>query len=506
MISFRVTTAWFASLICIATQMVLAEPDAPLDETHGLLFHNGNVLSGHLIDIPDPATLTFASEGVPEPIEIDIEALKTFSRTDGFPDRVISYASLVTLSDGSVLPCDIGDTIEGKLELRSSYASDIAVPLDELQALSISPWKGDLIYRGPFSREGWIELTATESTPPHSIIAPAEEGVPLRRNWDFIGAGFNTHSTVPIATTLALTDSIELAFQLDWEQQLRCVIAFHCNYSVPAAPNAEKAKKQLSHRERVRIGDRNSWPYFFGSGYAITFQGRYVTLFRLGFNEDGIATVTRVTSQSLPQDFMQRRQAQFTIRSDRDQHHLALFIDDAFILQWYPQRGDEVPELNSAHKGIGLASTQNNGSLRLSNMTVSSWNGMLDSAASLVSPELDVALMSNGIDRTGGELMAINDGVIEFKTAYGLFSLTLDQVSEIQRARRIGVDGPTLADEIVRITLDAHGIIYGQLVGGSRETIVVENSLLGLLEIPLSHVMSIDFTPDDPALVRWQRQ
>lgn len=467
-----------------------------LAEQHSLHFENGDALTGAFSGIDAQGNLLFQRGGIGEVMSVEPGEIDSLNREDGFITGSIDDPSIVTLTDGSQIPCEIVRFDADTLIIRTPYAPDISISKAQISTISLTPWEGELLYRGPSGIDGWHELLHLPGAPPRSIMQKAADSVPRKATWSYKAGSLRADFPVPISSNLELAERVGIDATVRWrDNQTNTLVAFHCDWQLPPAKDENVEKRRLGIRDRMRY-DRSAWPYLFGRSFVLSLQGRYATLQVTHFNADGIGAVKRLTSQTLPQEFMQRREAKLSIRSDRKSGHVAVYIDGKFLLQWHPgPEGFDFPEDTTSNTGLAFAGLSQNHHLELSDITVSSWNGMLDSATSMVSPDVDVALMSNGIDRTGGTLQSIHDGIVSFETPYGLFKIPVGDVAEIQIARNVNHPASDHSERVA-VQLDSHGVLFGTLAQSSEEAVRLATPHLGELSIPIADIVSMDFTPE----------
>ena len=110
--------------------------------------------------------------------------------------------------------------------------------------------------------------------------------------------------------------------------------------------------------------------------------------------------------------------ARIELRSNRRTGEITLFVNDEFTAQWngLDMAADEAADGDAAGKGkasggsgFGFVAQGGDSPVRISDIIISEWNGMPDSARSLQMDEQDVVLMTNGTDRYSGKVGSLDD-------------------------------------------------------------------------------------------------
>ena len=113
-------------------------------------------------------------------------------------------------------------------------------------------------------------------------------------------------------------------------------------------------------------------------------------------------------------------------------------MNDEFVTQWsesdlVDRKGESFGGKGS---GFGFLVQGGDSPVRISDIVISEWNGMPDSARSLQVDDQDVVLMANGTDRYAGRVGELDaDGKLRFEGKHGSFRFPLEEVAEIRFAR-----------------------------------------------------------------------
>jgi len=111
-------------------------------------------LAGSVSAIAENGNITLETPLSPEPLALRGEAVRNIA----FSKRAESSVrgdTLLTLTNGDVLPCEIRSLDADRLTLATSFAGDLSVPRAMLTRLTLGAISYRAIYEGPTTLEGW---------------------------------------------------------------------------------------------------------------------------------------------------------------------------------------------------------------------------------------------------------------------------------------------------------------------------------------------------------------
>jgi hypothetical protein len=187
--------------------------------------------------------------------------------------------------------------------------------------------------------------------------------------------------------------------------------------------------------------------------------------------------------------------AHVEIRSNRLSGSISLFINNEFVAQWSEgDLGDRNPDgFTGKGSGFGFVVLGDDAPVRLSDIVVSEWNGMPDSARSLQVDDQDVVLLANGTDRYAGRIAGFEQARILFEGKHGSFRFPLEEVAEVRFAKqRLAEDGEVPADNLV-VRMHPVGAISGRPVSGDAGMLGLTSPLIGELNLSLESAVMLDF-------------
>ena len=243
-------------------------------------------------------------------------------------------------------------------------------------------------------------------------------------------------------------------------------------------------------------GDAADLPRLFGNSYVLQMYSNYMMLYRTAVSEDGKPSLEQVQLNNNNLRLMETGEAQVEVRSNRRSGAISLFINDEFIAQWSENDGAGNDGAGFAGKGAGFGFVVqgDDAPVRISDIVVSEWNGMPDSARSLQVDDQDVVLMANGTDRYAGRVGSLDEhGKVLFEGKHGQFHFPLEEVAEIRFAReRLAAAPDDPADNLV-VRFSPIGSVSGRPVSGDGSMLGILSPSAGELNLSLDAAVMLDF-------------
>jgi hypothetical protein len=242
----------------------------------------------------------------------------------------------------------------------------------------------------------------------------------------------------------------------------------------------------------------NSYPLTYGHSYVLTIYSSYAMLYRCDFDEDGNPKMNRLTNSSATIRLDESGEAEFELRCDRENSSILLFVNGEYVNQWEDSQG---------YAGIGSHLTfgcQNAGSrLRVSDIVVSNWNGMLDSARSMDAEDRDTILLNNGTDRFSGKITGIKNSHYQLKGTYADMQIPVDEVEELRFARSARKELPDPSGKALRLILRPIGRITLDPGRSTPTDLTGRHQALGDINLDLGFASLIEFSFSDSILDSW---
>ena len=440
-------------------------------------FDNGDLIHGKFGGLND--RVLWKRPDIDRPLRVKRDGIRQIVFNGGRPGIHSSKTSHVSLINGDQIPGEIKSLTDKHLILDSPVLGELKIPREQLKSLSPNPFNGKLTYAGPFTSDNWVLLTYPEvekkkdEEQSEEIDQNEEEAEAKLPNWVYSGAAFfNARDQAPLVRKTDLPDTGRLQFEVSWKGRLNLNIAVHADFTRPIIPeirreedeegeeaapvedddkSPEKKKDEEKKTEEDDSGppapkheilwdlkegnalqsipwlqrDNTGHSYTFGSSYVLNLSS-YSSLYRCEFDDNGKAQIVRLDGPRVSQSLSETGTATVDLRFDRKKKFFILYINGNYAAQWTDPQAFE-----GQGKSMGFSSS-GNCKVRLSNIYVTSWNGLRDTALSMEHEERDVALLINGTDRFSGSLTKIDQGTAHLKTAYAEMTIPVSEISSLE--------------------------------------------------------------------------
>ena len=474
----------FALAAIAAASAAASAADQPADDL--LRFSNGDQLHGHFAGLGADGRIAWQRPDLSTEPAFDPAKVRQVVLRGGRPARGIDAPAAVRVVGGDRLPCSITGLDERALVIDTPYAGRLTIPRNRVDTLSPQPFGGAVRYSGPFTPDGWriVEPPAASQPPAAALESKdaAPEKTPPPPPWVFSRTAWYSggeQTAHPLVLDQAMGDSAVLRFHAAWRDtgQVGLSVAFHADFAEPPPqPEDNDAKAN-----RVRhINGPLALPWQFGNCYVLTINPHYSMIYRCGFDEQGKPFTFRMDNAPNSSQQPLAGEAEIEIRSDRLQQRILLFINGEFRMQWDESQNPW------AGKGAGIGFLADNGGrFRISELLVTDWNGMPDSARSMETPDRDVVLLANGTDRFSGRVLAIADAQVTVEGSYATMHIPLARVAEIHFARNHLAQLPESTPQQWIAHLHPLGRIAGKPLRSDPDRLVLDSPHLGEVAIQL---------------------
>ncbi len=498
----------------ISWLLALAGLTAAPDKPDILRFSNGDQLHGSFQGIREGARVVWQREDLSEPVEFKTARLRHVVLHGGRPIKALTSLSNVGLVNGDRVPGTVTGMDGDSIILDTSFAGVLRIPIRQVAMLCPNPLGGRVYYHGPFIEEEWemAHPSLPGGLPAEKAGEVAAEDQPGR--WLFSGSAWYWPGKLTPGTALlrrsGLPDRSVLSFNLAWKNQFGLVVAFYADFTRPKPMDDEKFnEKNKGAKSRFRgmvPGDLSQLPRVFGNSYVLQLYPNYIMLNRTRVDENGNPSFRRIQCNNNSIRINNKNQARIELRSNRLTGAISLFIDEEFAAQWNDNdAADAADDKPSGHgSGYGFMVQDIDASVRVSDIIVTEWNGMPDSARSLQSDDQDIILMSNGTDRFAGRVGKLDDqGKVLFKGRHGDLQVPLDEIAEIRFARNRLAPAAEEAAENLTIRFSPMGTISGRPQSGDGAVLQIDSPILGKLKVLTESAVFLDFNASKQKIDDW---
>lgn len=480
-----------------------------------LRFTNSDQLHGTFRGIKGGPQAVWLRDDLDAPVEFKTERIRHIVLRGGRPAKALEPLSNVGLVNGDRIPGIITGIDDEQITLDTSFAGVLRIPRKQVSVLSPNPLGGRVYYHGPFSEDDWEMTHISHPDGLPDVQAADQEAqqdedgdadLPPGR-WEFSGSAWYWQSTSPgtaLVRKAGMPDRAVLSFELAWKNRLSLAVAFHADFA-PAPPSGD-AREDAKPARNLGPGDTSNLPRLFGNSYVLQLDSNYLMMFRASVDGEGKPSLERVRFNNNSLRLGETGSASVEIRSNRRNGGISLFINDEFIAQW--SESDLIDPLDGpfagSGSGFGFLVQGQDAPVRISDIVVSEWNGMPDSARSLQVDDQDVVLMANGTDRYAGKVGVLDhDGKVAFEGKHGNFRFPLDEVAAIHFARgQLAPAGDTPADSVV-VRFSPIGTISGRPLSGDGSTLGILSPIIGGINLSMDAAVMLEFNASNQLIDDW---
>jgi len=470
-----------------------------------LRFTNGDQLRGRFDGIREGPLVKWLHDGLTSPAEFKISSLHQLILHEGQPRQPMRTLSHVELANQDRFPGTLVSLDENKITLDTEYAGIIHIPRSHLSILAPNPMGGRLYYHGPFAEDEWELIHAKTDTPPSSEDDTASEETPEdAEKWLFTGSSWlwkGKNPTSALARSSGVPSHSVIRFDLAWKNRLSLAIALHADFHRPPVDEENPRHRQRSFNTM----DPYTLARIFGNSHILQLYSNYLAHTTTHVDENGEISVSRGVRGNHNVRLGDAGKARIELRSNRITGEVTLFIDDGFTAQWNGRDNiDDADQPAFTGSGLGFIVMGNESPVRISDIVISEWNGMPDSARSLQIEDQDIVLMTNGTDRYAGKVGGLaEDRMVHFEGRHGNFKLPLEEIAEIRFARNSLATIPEDDASGILVRMGPIGAISGSPHGGDRNALDLVNPSVGKIHLTLDPVTLIDFNPSHIPIDDW---
>ncbi len=482
-----------------------------------LRFTNGDQLHGAFRGIQNGPQAIWQRDDVDLPVEFKTGSIRHIILHAGRPIKSLESLSNVTLVNGDRVPGMITAIDDEQITLETTFAGVLRIPRTQLAIISPNPLGGRVHYHGPFSEDEWKmkhsefpdglpETDPKDQTKPQkNDESDAPDSPPGR--WAFSGAAWywqNKKAGTALVREDAMPDRAVLSFDLAWKNRLNLAVAFNADFA--QVKPKESDKPNARRHNHMMPGDSSELPHLFGNSYVLQLSSNYLMLYRSSVNKDGDGSVNRAQANTNNLQLGETGKAKVEIRSNRLNGGISLFINDEFVAQWSAKElaGVEAAEITKMGSGIGFVVQGGDSPIRISDVVISEWNGMPDSARSLQVDDQDVVLMANGTDRFAGKVGKLDDqGKVRFEGKHGNFQFPLNEVAEIRFAHELQAKAAETPANNMVIRLAPIGAISGVPISGDGNTLEILSPIMGEINLSTAPAIMLEFNASNQLIDSW---
>ncbi len=453
-----------------------------------LRFVNHDTLHGHFLAFGPSDTLIWNNPEASEAIHFSTSKVHRVLLNRGKAHLGLRQTSHVKLINGDIISGEILSADSQAIVMDTEHLGNLAIQRSSLTKIAPTPFGGKLVYYGPLNTDGWTKISTASLHDTEQKNPPKKDDENTLTDWQHIGSSWysGTDKNRFLIQENIMPDQCRVSFKLAWRGSLNTKIALHADFSPPQSENTISSQLDMGST--------------IGHGYMLSLSSHSASLYACTFDEEGKPINTRLRASQSGLGLSSANTAHIELRMDKSQKNILLFLNGEFKTKW--DLGDEY-----AGKGAHLAFKNQHFSrsdIRISDIVITHWNGMKDSAKSMKSTDHDVLLLNNGLDRFSGKLKNIREGKVYFQGSYGNeLIIPMEEVSEITLASN-NKDQPAAKNpKDIYFHIYPYGRITGVPDQSNNQITKLQTKLLGEVDLNTRYVNIIDFSHKNNLLDNW---
>lgn len=426
-----------------------------------VFFRNGDLLYGKLLAIDPHDTVRWKHPDADEPIDFKPESVSEIEFAPTKPTSAQSNSSCrVYFGNGETVEGNLVSCRADDLKIDTWYAGRLKISRRALQnpvqTVAFLP-RQPAIFEGPTGLDGWTQGNAVKAF-------ASDTG-----QWIYRHGGFYANKPASIARDLKLPDRSEVQFDVAWDGILNLAVALYTDSLQP-----------------ILLTDKDHGPEF-GAFYSLRFQNTVVVSLMPIRRKDPLRSLGDLIVPALNN----KDRVHVDIRMSKPDHRIVLYFDGALVKEWIDPAG-------FSGDGTGMRFVQNaGGSVKLSNLRVTAWNGVLDSGGEVSpDPAQDTISMETGT-KSSGTIESIANGKISFRGKDGVTEVPVDKVSAIDFAAVPAVAAKTNSGG-VRATFARGGFVTFDLLSWRPDSVTVISPVFGKASFDPSAFSRLQFSAPEP--------
>ena len=341
-----------------------------------LQFVDGSILHGELKQMDVSNGLRWFTPAAKKPMDL---------RPTHIDSIRFAHAGSVTFAPTAHLRFATGDDVFGSINSLDNnhlgfstwFGKTLTVPRSSVQSITFLSSNYTLLYEGPGDADGWIV------------------GNHNPESWVLHDGTFTSGFPGTLGRDFKLTGSSTIEFDLEWTDAFELFVSIYSD-----------------SLDRV---DYNS--------YMLQFTREDVNLRHIEAANTGPPRSLGTAPLNIPAG---RSKVHITIQSNKQEGTIAVFVDNTLVKRWKDENGFSAT-------GSGVFFQQqviSGGVIKLSNITVSQWDGRYEPETSFVATNIDVIRFINH-DQVAGKIAGIDQGKISLALGDTILQIPIDRVTQI---------------------------------------------------------------------------
>lgn len=473
------------ALLCILISSPLYAEDRDI-----INFQNDDTLHGKFIGFTSSGKIIWKNNSAEKNIAFTVQDVRKIVLNKGEQTKPFTHDSYVTLKNLDTVPGKVVSLTDDQLTIDTDFGGEITIPKDKISDININPIGNKIIYRGPFSEDEPWKIKYPTKPEVQSLTDNKKED---KNPWKFKSFSLSHQGErSSILMKPELPDKYRITFNSYSSQSYYPTLTIMADLKIPDYDEDDEELK----KNRARY--TSSLAKYLGTSLVIRLHPSSSSLTHYGFEENGALFQTNISNMIRGISSRGRKTKTFyDVRVDKSKGLIMLFANERMVGKW--QVDSLAERVTGSYFGFNMQYSNSTATTAFSDIVVSSWNGIQDSALSLENETRDILMLNNGTDRYSGEITSIADSSIELKSLYAELSIPQDQVSSITFSSKKSEKPASRDKQDVAVRFYGTGRITGILSKAEDGSIFLESKTLGKIKIKSEYITSFEFTDMDHA-------
>ncbi|MFT5905840.1 MAG: hypothetical protein ACI9E1_001444, partial [Cryomorphaceae bacterium] len=378
------------SLFCIlaATPFILAD-------SHDFInFENDDTLHGKFIGFTTSGKIIWKNDSAEKNIAFATQDVRKVVLNNGLRTKPFTHTSYVTLKNLDTIPGKVISLTKDQLTLETDFGGEITIPKEKIFDIKINPIGDKIIYRGPFSEDESWEVKFPANRAYKDLTEKEKEE---QKPWKLQNFSLN-HQGEPSSILLKaeFPDKYRITFNSYSSHTYPPSLTIMADLKIPEYDEDDKELKQNRARYNSSMGN------YLGTSLVIRLRPSSSSMTQNGFKKNGSLFQTSISNLvSRTSSTAVKSKTFYDLRVDKKSGIIMFYADKRMIGKW--QIDSLAEQFQGSHFGFSMQYNSKTTKSVVSDIVVSSWNGVQDSALSLENETRDIVMLNNGTDRYSGK-------------------------------------------------------------------------------------------------------
>jgi len=486
-----------------------------------IIFRDGGNLYGKFNGLAQNGDILWSRDGAENTQQFPSKEISQITINGGRPREIAPSGSYIELVNGNSLPGKLISLSDSTFKFETSYSDTLEISKEYVRAYHPSPDGETLLINGFDKNSGWVNSPLVFSLDVDQDSSNADQ-------WELHGASWYGNSRdlgVLHNPEQILPDDFVIKFEYAYQGSPSLNIALHADMDTgieeqdePDEKEGSSAKEDQEDKavedpdddEVIEENDENEAvrgagiANTFGNTLNLTVGPSYNQLSVCGVNKDSNTIFTSRQRSNVPKNYPQRviPVIDVEIRVSKTRNRISLFLDEEHAGEWsinediYPKNGDKLCFFS---QGGG------DGNIRISNLQISKWHGVLDNPKSMTHEDKDIVLLTNNTDRIASSKTNYEDNLLNVNTPYSSFKIPEKKIKSIffstNNLKEINDDYDSFQFHFFQ-----RASVTGKPISTSEGVLSIQTIHSGMVSVPIDQLRSISLEEVTGLIESWSNK